>query len=366
MAGCYGRGGRGGPTEFAQGTNAAPIPTNTSEAAVTATLHQDYRGILNQGRIRAQPMHAFLAAAARWQNAWDTAEGLTQHLETASDHIRQLRNLLAPVALATGLPVTASSEDVTAHGGRWRRVLAALLAESGVTFDHKGFAEVAAEVAAALAAGAAPGTPTWLPAWATEVFFRNNPAFAAAVPPTTIDGAHIHITGNAATGYRNPGAADFPEFSARDRYWEWGSMFGRFTSSFAPTAAVYGQVLHRALGRFTGELAPVAVRIDVQAAIQGDREGTRNTFLAITNGLFLSAGYPDTARDAYRAIRPATSETAATFLGRFETASAILNEVANATGHADAVAAAPAVAERILSVISAETRNELRRHRRLV
>jgi hypothetical protein len=244
----------------------------------------------------------------------------------------------------------------------------ALLAEAGIEWTNQGPDELANAIAKELLrpAPSSAERPAWLPAWATEQFFRDNAAvFGRNTPPTTIDGLTIQLPSAPATD-KLPSISDFPELSDPAKYWEWRSVFSRFSASISVPISSLAVALNRTLSRFTGTTTSMVNAFDVSALVRDSWSASAAALIAATDKAFLSAKYLDVVSAAFRAVRPHAGEDAPEFLRRFLAARNLLNEVAIATGEPDLVVHDEELRRQFLAVISADTRTALRAHHGLV
>ena len=84
--------------------------------------------VINPVQIRGQPLHAFLSASARWQDAWDKIEVLKQVLVGAKTRYENFRNRVRENLLdQTRPPDTATDEEILTAFEKYQEELVTLV-----------------------------------------------------------------------------------------------------------------------------------------------------------------------------------------------------------------------------------------------
>ncbi|KOS19118.1 hypothetical protein ESCO_000690 [Escovopsis weberi] len=124
-------------------------------------------------------------------------------------------------------------------------------------------------------------------------------------------------------------ATEVPEFTDAKSYWSWRSAFRRFTNSVNVAPAAVPQALNRILSRFTGNLAEVGQRWDVNSLANGNNWPTALArFIQELDDRFLDPEFLRDCAKSFQAFRPSPTMTPQAFFIELENRHLNYNEAA--------------------------------------
>ncbi|KOS20987.1 hypothetical protein ESCO_004323 [Escovopsis weberi] len=124
-------------------------------------------------------------------------------------------------------------------------------------------------------------------------------------------------------------AIEVPEFTDARQYWSWRSAFRRFTNSVSVAPASVPLALNRILSRFTGNLAEVGQRWDVNAlAANQDWPAALARFIQELDDRFLDPEFLRDCAKSFQTFRPSPGMTPQAFFMELENRHLNYNEAA--------------------------------------